>query len=111
MQAVTRALSLSERAIALACAVTIDFDYFSQHSGRPGLMSALPFFPMPMPMPVPVPSGAGEGAGDVLGGSPGTGNTVDGDSSIDLGSDEFAPDDESGDGWTLGSLWDAITEE
>ncbi|KAG0207357.1 hypothetical protein BGX28_001365 [Mortierella sp. GBA30] len=74
-------LTLDQRAIMLACAVSIDFDYFSRHSGNGGIM------PIPMMMgggggPAPVPSsssdnpvgtvigaGAGAGAGQVLGGA------------------------------------------
>ncbi|KAF9539171.1 hypothetical protein EC957_005753 [Mortierella hygrophila] len=74
-------LTLDQRAIMLACAVSIDFDYFSRHSGNGGIM------PFPMMMgggggPAPVPSnssdnpvgtvigaGAGAGAGQVLGGA------------------------------------------
>ncbi|KAJ1979389.1 hypothetical protein H4R34_002841 [Dimargaris verticillata] len=43
----TRALTLDERAVALACAVTIDIDYFSRHSshGGGGLMPFPIFFP------------------------------------------------------------------
>ncbi|KAJ1972970.1 hypothetical protein H4R35_004383 [Dimargaris xerosporica] len=43
----TRALTLDERAVALACAVTIDIDYFSRHSshGSGGLMPFPIFFP------------------------------------------------------------------
>ncbi|KAI7831790.1 Scramblase-domain-containing protein [Gamsiella multidivaricata] len=72
-------LTLDQRAIMLACAVSIDFDYFSRHSGNGGIM------PVPMMMggghaPVPssssdnpmgtvVGAGAGAGAGHVLGGA------------------------------------------
>ncbi|KAI1316760.1 hypothetical protein EDD11_009498 [Mortierella claussenii] len=72
-------LTLDQRAIMLACAVSIDFDYFSRHSGNGGIM------PLPMMMgggghaPVPsssenpvgtvVGAGAGAGAGHVLGGA------------------------------------------
>ncbi|KAF9193027.1 hypothetical protein BGZ51_004260 [Haplosporangium sp. Z 767] len=73
-------LTLDQRAIMLACAVSIDFDYFSRHSGNGGIM------PIPMMMGggghAPVPSassdnpmgtvigaGAGAGAGQVLGGA------------------------------------------
>ncbi|KAG0261512.1 hypothetical protein BG011_000976 [Mortierella polycephala] len=73
-------LTLDQRAIMLACAVSIDFDYFSRHSGNGGIM------PIPMMMggggQAPVPSGssdnpmgtvigagAGAGAGQVLGGA------------------------------------------
>ncbi|KAF9378141.1 hypothetical protein CPB97_009751 [Podila verticillata] len=73
-------LTLDQRAIMLACAVSIDFDYFSRHSGNGGIM------PFPMMMggggSAPVPSsgsdnpvgtvigaGAGAGAGQVLGGA------------------------------------------
>ncbi|KAF9149436.1 hypothetical protein BG015_008763 [Linnemannia schmuckeri] len=78
-------LTLDQRAIMLACAVSIDFDYFSRHSGNGGIM------PFPMMIgggggPAPVPSnssdspvgtvigaGAGAGAGQVLGGAAGAG--------------------------------------
>lgn len=82
---VARSLKLSERAIALACAITIDFDYFSQHSGGPGM---LPFIglPLPMPMPTPVPSG-GEGVPDAAGMPPPPGEAA-GDG-VHLGGDEW----------------------
>ena len=38
-------LSVEEKAVVLACAISIDFDYFSRHSGG-GI--PLPFF-IPMP--------------------------------------------------------------
>ncbi|KAF9924546.1 hypothetical protein FBU30_005518 [Linnemannia zychae] len=77
-------LTLDQRAIMLACAVSIDFDYFSRHSGNGGIM------PFPIMMggggSAPVPSnssenpvgtvigaGAGAGAGQVLGGAAGAG--------------------------------------
>ena len=50
-QEVARQLQLSERMLALACAVSIDFDYFSRHS-QTGAGGMLPFF-MPIPMPMP----------------------------------------------------------
>ena len=50
MQEVARQLQLSERMLALAAAVSIDFDYFSRHSSGGGGM--LPFF-LPIPMPSP----------------------------------------------------------
>lgn len=50
-------LDIDERMIALSAAISIDFDYFSQHSNG---HSMLPFFmPMPMPMPAPMPPGDG----------------------------------------------------
>ena len=36
VQEVVRPLQLDERMIALAAAISIDFDYFSQHSHGPG---------------------------------------------------------------------------
>lgn len=36
-------MSLEERAVALGCAVSIDFDYFSRHSGGGGGIGWLPF--------------------------------------------------------------------
>ncbi|KAF9352120.1 hypothetical protein BGX26_010010 [Mortierella sp. AD094] len=69
-------LTLDQRAIMLACAVSIDFDYFSRHSGNGGIM------PIPMMMGggghAPVPSNssddvagavAGAAAGNVAGGA------------------------------------------
>ncbi len=78
MQVVVRPLSLSERMIALAAAISIDYNYFSRHSHGNGL------FPMFMPLPIPpypaggtidpnapdVPGGEAGGAGDA--GSSGT---------------------------------------
>ncbi|KAF9999451.1 hypothetical protein BGZ80_002465 [Entomortierella chlamydospora] len=55
-------LTLDQRAIMLACAVSIDFDYFSRHSGNGGIM------PIPMMMGgghAPVPSNSSD---DVAGG-------------------------------------------
>ncbi len=40
----SRVLSMEERAVALACAISIDFDYFSRHSGGGGLCEWLPFY-------------------------------------------------------------------
>lgn len=51
---VVRPLSIDERTLILATAVSIDFDYFSQHSHGSGM---LPF----AMMPVPYPSGGGGG--------------------------------------------------
>lgn len=45
-----RPLQLDERMIALAAAISIDFDYFSQHSHGPGMMPGF-LFPMPIPTP------------------------------------------------------------
>ena len=36
LQEVVRPLQLNERMVALAAAISIDFDYFSQHSHGPG---------------------------------------------------------------------------
>ncbi|KAF9111812.1 hypothetical protein BGX27_004390 [Mortierella sp. AM989] len=59
-------LTLDQRAIMLACAVSIDFDYFSRHSGNGGIM------PIPMMMGggghAPVASNSENPAGDVVGG-------------------------------------------
>jgi hypothetical protein len=54
VQEVVRPLSIDERTLILATAVSIDFDYFSQHSHGSGM---LPF----AMMPVPYPSGGGGG--------------------------------------------------
>ena len=48
VQDVVRPLGISERTAVLAAAVSIDFDYFSQHSHSGGGM-----FPFLMPMPTP----------------------------------------------------------
>jgi hypothetical protein len=37
-QEVARPLRLDERMMALAAAISIDYDYFSQHSHGPGMM-------------------------------------------------------------------------
>ncbi len=38
VQEVARPLALDERMMALAAAISIDYDYFSQHSHGPGMM-------------------------------------------------------------------------
>ncbi|GFR43289.1 hypothetical protein Agub_g4354, partial [Astrephomene gubernaculifera] len=50
---VARPLALPERMVALACALTIDYDYFSQHSRHGG--GLVPPVVVPVPMPAPVP--------------------------------------------------------
>lgn len=52
---VQRSLMLSERLIALAAAISIDYDYFSRHSYSSGFLS--PFIHPPV-VPFPVPNGA-----------------------------------------------------
>lgn len=47
VQVVGRPLQLEERMIALACAVTVDFDFFSQHSAGGGAGGGM-FMPFPM---------------------------------------------------------------
>ena len=44
-------LDLDERLVALAAAISIDYDYFSRHSYGSGLLS--PFIGVPIPMPLP----------------------------------------------------------
>ena len=61
-QEVARPLSIDERTLVLATAVSIDFDYFSQHSHGSGFMPWL--MPIPMPIPGYPPADAG-GAPDV----------------------------------------------
>ncbi|KAJ1986952.1 hypothetical protein H4R33_003089 [Dimargaris cristalligena] len=71
-----RALTYDERAVALACAITIDVDYFSRHSGH-GSGGIMPF-------PLFFPGGFGGGGGEageaapggVEGGSSGTDASV-----------------------------------
>lgn len=61
--------SLTERAIALATAISIDFDYFSQHSSSGGMMGGgMGFIPIPWGIgggggAEPTEAGAAEGSG------------------------------------------------
>lgn len=75
VQVVQRPLMLSERMVALAAAVSVDYDYFSQHSHGSGW-----FAPMMFP-PVPYPSGGGAegGAEGGEGAQEGSGEAVPGD--------------------------------
>ncbi|KAF6252183.1 Scramblase-domain-containing protein [Scenedesmus sp. NREL 46B-D3] len=59
---VHKPLPLTERMVALAAAISIDYNFFSQHSSSGGLISP------PLFMPVPLPGG-GMGGGDAAGGS------------------------------------------
>ena len=67
-----RPLGLDERMAVLAAAISIDFDYFSQHSGH-GAGGMMPFFlPIPMPSPPYPPEDAGgAGAGGAEGAAAG----------------------------------------
>ncbi|BFZ58365.1 hypothetical protein PYCC9005_005427 [Savitreella phatthalungensis] len=57
----TRSMSLDERAVLLATAVTIDFDYFSKLSrAGPGMGGG---FGMPLPIFMPIPGFGGGGGG------------------------------------------------
>ncbi|KXZ45777.1 hypothetical protein GPECTOR_50g570 [Gonium pectorale] len=62
---VARPLGLSERMVALACALTIDYDYFSQHSHSGGGIMSPMFYPMPGGGATPVPAEGAPGGGDV----------------------------------------------
>lgn len=95
-QVVGRPLALDERMVALAAAITIDYDFFSQHSHSGGWFYPPIFMPTPMPStPIPTdapgaapggaipPVAAGDGApagGDVAGGfgAGAAGGAVDG---------------------------------
>lgn len=73
LQVVQRSLQLNERMIALAAAVSVDYDYFSQHSHGSGW-----FAPMMFP-PVPYPSGGGAEGGAAGGEEGAQGEAVPGD--------------------------------
>ncbi|KAL3131136.1 hypothetical protein ABBQ38_000441 [Trebouxia sp. C0009 RCD-2024] len=84
---VQRPLVLSERMVALAAAVSVDYDYFSQHSHGSGW-----FAPMMFP-PVPYPSGGGAEGGveGAEGGEAGSGEAVPGDAGAAGASSGAAP--------------------
>ena len=63
-------LGLDERCVALAAAMSIDFDHFSRHSH--GGFGMPMFFPMPIPPPMP-PAEVGGGDGGEAGGAEGGG--------------------------------------
>ena len=73
--ALREGLGLDERCVALAAAMSIDFDHFSRHS-HAGFGVPL-FFPMPMPMPMPMPP-ADVGGGDGGLGGEGGGEGLEG---------------------------------
>jgi len=54
-------MTLDQRAVMLATAVSIDFDYFSRHSGSVGGFGG--GFPMPIWLPIPFGGGGGAAAG------------------------------------------------
>jgi hypothetical protein len=60
LQVVHKPLPLTERMIALAAAISVDYNFFSQHSSSGGLISP------PLLMPVPLPGG-GMGGGEAAG--------------------------------------------
>jgi hypothetical protein len=73
--AVRRPLALDERMVALAAAISIDFDYFSRHSYGGGALGPFirpPIIPFPMPLPgMGGGGGAAEGAEDAEGAAAG----------------------------------------
>eukprot|EP00798_Chlamydomonas_sp_ICE-L_P030944 gene30944-36000_t len=65
---VARPMQLSEKLVTLACAITVDYDYFSQHSSNSHGMFGMGMG-MPMPIPVPMPGGGASEGGGTEGGS------------------------------------------
>ena len=61
-------MSIDERTLVLATAVSIDFDSFSQHSHGSGMM--------PLGMMVPYPGGGGGGEGGAPGETPDEGRPL-----------------------------------
>lgn len=114
-----RSLQLDERMIALAAAISIDYDYFSRHSYGGGVLS--PFVHPPMiPFPMPGMGGGGEGAADAAAGGeaeagavpPGAGEAGEfGESGSpgplegDLGSDDWPGGGDQGSGSGGGGFW------
>lgn len=105
--------------VALAAAISIDYDYFSRHSYGSGFLS--PFIPLPMPMPVPIPDMPGDvppSTADV-GGEEGTGGTTsgqpiwegEGESSEDQWDQGSASFGENDNGWEEYDDFGEITEE
>lgn len=58
---VARPLELDERMIALAAAISIDYDYFSRHSSVGSGFFPPPIVPVPAPTPAPTPGEGGVG--------------------------------------------------
>eukprot|EP00197_Chlamydomonas_leiostraca_P013131 CAMPEP_0202872482 /NCGR_PEP_ID=MMETSP1391-20130828/21300_1 /ASSEMBLY_ACC=CAM_ASM_000867 /TAXON_ID=1034604 /ORGANISM="Chlamydomonas leiostraca, Strain SAG 11-49" /LENGTH=518 /DNA_ID=CAMNT_0049553531 /DNA_START=71 /DNA_END=1624 /DNA_ORIENTATION=+ len=54
---VVRPLALDERMAVLAAAISVDYDYFSQHSHHGGGLVPPMFIPLPGSSPTPVPAG------------------------------------------------------
>ncbi|CZT21482.1 related to scramblase family protein [Ramularia collo-cygni] len=67
------AMTLDQRAVMLATAISIDFDYFSRHSGQGGGMGMMPFM-------WPMGGGAAEGGavGGAVGGAAGEAGAIEG---------------------------------
>lgn len=66
--AVQKILGLDERMIALAAAISIDYDYFSRHSHGSGALSPFIHPPMiPFPMPIPSSSSGSGSPGEEVG--------------------------------------------
>ena len=82
-------LALDERMIALAAAISIDYDYFSRHSYVSGMLS--PFIHPPLPMPIPVPGTASSEDGHMPGSD--DQSTLTGDHQNEDTSDNLDADD------------------
>lgn len=107
-----RLLSQNERAVVLGCAVSIDFDYFSRHSGGGGGIGWFPFFgswgsgenadtsdaPADGASQPPSDAGSASSSGGLFGSASGA------DQSSAPNDSPFLPDDDDGDA-NGGGIW------
>jgi hypothetical protein len=86
---VSRVLSVKERAIALAAAISVDYDFFSQHSSG--------FGGLPIPFMLPFPGFGGGGGGEAV--------PPPVDAIPPVGSADQTPPANEGDGGGSGGVW------
>jgi uncharacterized protein YxjI len=112
---VARPMELDERMVTLACAISIDYDFFSQHSSGHGLAGGM--MPMMMPIPLPGMGGGGDaegGAGGVAGGAAAgaAGGVVDGGGAVpEPGMDAPQQSDGGDSGWGMGDQGGGAQEQ
>ncbi|KAL0477657.1 phospholipid scramblase family protein [Acrasis kona] len=118
---IVKSLSLDEKAITLAAAIAVDFNYFSRTSGGPGIVPFIPFMGSSDPAPTDAASGAsgdvGTAAAAGMGGGAADADPSEGDwwnnnDSTRDQDDNDGDDDGGGDGDSGGfSAWDLFNDD
>jgi len=103
--------SLEEKALTLATAIAIDYDYFSRHSRGGGFFPI--FFPIPLPIPPTGGTASDSATNPVPEGATDSGKDSFGDSTTETSKDDdYWTFDKSGEssGDSSGGLWNSVKD-